>query len=128
MPRIPTTLVTGPTASLREAAIASALDQSCRTALILEGLPDHSANLARPGDQDSLLAIVRIAPGCICCTGNLTMQVTLNRILRTHPERLFISLANSAHLPQIRHFLAQEPYDKWLSLTEEIMVDRPGSR
>lgn len=125
MTRISATLVTGASAALREAAIAATLDERLRTALILEGLPDGSSPFGDP--PPSWLTLVRIAPGCICCTGNLTMQVTLNRILRQHPQRLFIGLANSTHLPQIRGFLQQEPYDKWLSLTSELLAETPGS-
>jgi hypothetical protein len=128
MPLIPTTLVIGASASVREAAIAAALaaQRPQHTALILEGLPDGTSVLAETEAQDGsedALTITRIAPGCICCSGNLPMRVSLNRILRTRPERLFISLANSAHLPQIRAFLLQEPYDKWLSLTNEIVAN-----
>ncbi|MDB5764622.1 MAG: GTPase [Herminiimonas sp.] len=116
-----TTLVTGARASAREAAIAAAIDPECATALILEGLPDGSASL------DSFTALskmqaVRIAPGCMCCTGNLTMRVTLNRILRRPPARLYISLATSAHLEQIRRFLTQPPYDALLKLTPDLTV------
>jgi hypothetical protein len=113
------TLVTGSRASAREAAIAAAIDISQTTALILEGLPDGSTQL------DGIAAlhnvhVARIAPGCLCCTGNLTMRVTLNRILRRPPAHLYISLATAAHLEQIRNFLLQPPYDKLLVLTEDI--------
>ncbi|RJG02985.1 GTPase [Noviherbaspirillum sedimenti] len=121
MHRIAATLVTGPSAALREAMIAGALDARLRTALILEGLPDGASPFGEA--LPTWLTIVRIAPGCICCSGNLPMRVTLNRILRQHPERLYISLANSSHLPQIREFLQQEPYDKWLSLTKELIAN-----
>jgi hypothetical protein len=124
MTRILTTLVTGISPARREAAIAGVLDKHLRTALILEGLPDGSSSFGEP--LPSFLTVARIAPGCICCTGNLTMQVTLNRILRRHPERLYIGLANSTHLPQIRQFLQQEPYDKWLSLTDELTAGGSG--
>ncbi len=117
MTRIVTTLVTGASAAIREATIRTMLDAQLSTALILEGLPDGTSTLADLAQANPLLSIIRIAPGCICCTGNLTMRVTLNRILRTHPQRLFISLVSAEHLPSIRQFLLQEPYDKWLSLT-----------
>ena len=101
--------------------IAGTLDEGVRTAVILEGLPTGSS----PFDASlpPWLTIARIAPGCICCTGNLPMRVTLNRILRQHPERLYISLADSRHLSQVRQFLQQEPYDKWLGLTKELTAD-----
>lgn len=121
MTPIPATLVTGAGAAQRENAIASVLESDRRTALILEGLPDGTSPFGEP--PPSWLTIIRIAPGCICCSGNLPMRVTLNRVLRQHPERLYIGLANSAHLPQIRDFLQQEPYDKWLSLTSELTAE-----
>lgn len=112
-----TTLVTGASAATREAAIAAALDHSIATAIILEGLPDGSPSL---DDQAAHLHVVRIAPGCVCCAGNLTMRVTLNRMVRRRPERLFIALANSQHLMQIRTFLTQAPYDNLLELTQDL--------
>jgi hypothetical protein len=114
-----TTLVNGARASAREAAIAEAIDTSCSTALILEGLPDGTAPLESVSGLTNV-HIARIAPGCPCCTGNLTMRVTLNRILRRPPARLFISLASADHLEQIRRFLQQPPYDNLLTLTEDM--------
>lgn len=116
-----TTLVTGARAGAREAAIAAVLDASLNsslaTALILEGLPDGTNALDRFAQQPQI-HIARIAPGCFCCTGNLTMRVTLNRMLRQRPARLYISLATSTHLPQIQDFLSQAPYDALLTLTD----------
>jgi G3E family GTPase len=116
-----TTLVSGARASAREAAIAAVIDPNTTTALILEGLPDATTQLDGITDRQTVY-IARIAPGCLCCTGNLTMRVTLNRILRHPPARLYISLATAAHLAQIRHFLQQAPYDKLLTLTKDIYL------
>ncbi|MDB5771321.1 MAG: hypothetical protein V7606_3881 [Burkholderiales bacterium] len=116
-----TTLVIGARASLREAAIAGALDADSLTALILEGLPDGTTALDGIADLKNV-HIARIAPGCPCCTGNLTMRVTLNRILRRPPARLFISLASTTHLEETRRFLQQPPYDKLLVLTKDVDV------
>ncbi len=112
------TLVAGATAQQREAAIADALDSAQTTALILEGLPDARSPLTAVAG----LRIARIAPGCICCSGNLTMRVTLNRLLRQRPQRLFISLATSTHLAAIRRFLTTTPYDALLQLTKDLHV------
>lgn len=112
------TLVVGATAQQREAAIADALDSAQTTALILEGLPDARSPLAAIDG----LQIARIAPGCVCCSGNLTMRVTLNRLLRQRPQRLFISLATSAHLEAIRRFLTDTPYNDWLQLTQDLLA------
>lgn len=116
---IPTTLVTGRTAASREAAIASVLDPSLPTAVILEGLPDGAPALVESGHAGEL-HIARIAPGCVCCTGNLTMRVTLNRMLRRKPSRLYIGIASNEHLDQIRVFLQQAPYKNLLTLTKDL--------
>lgn len=113
------TLVTGATIAAREAAIAAALEPGVETALILEGLPDGASRLDAL-TQDSGLNVIRIAPGCLCCTGNLTMRVTLNRLLRRPPARLYIALASTEHLENLRAFLQQAPYDKLLQLTKDL--------
>jgi G3E family GTPase len=115
-----TSLVMGGRAILREATISTRIDSSLRTAIILEGLPDGSSALDAL-EQQANLKIARIAPGCMCCTGNLIMRVTLNRILREKPARLYISVANSEHIEQLRLFLTQAPYDSLLSLTDDIV-------
>ena len=112
-----TTLVLGSTAAAREAAIAAHIISDIDTAFILEGLPGGTS----PLDSISPVhAAVRIAPGCLCCTGNLTMRITLNRILRKRPARLYIGLATPEHLEGIRHFLAQAPYDTLLQRTQDL--------
>ncbi|GAB3541398.1 hypothetical protein GCM10027343_11720 [Noviherbaspirillum agri] len=116
-----TTLVIGATIAAREAAIVAALDPTLHTALILEGIPDGASTLEALA-QDSSLLIARIAPGCLCCTGNLTMRVTLNRLLRRSPQRLYIAVTNAAHVETLRTFLQQSPYDNLLSLTKDLRV------
>jgi G3E family GTPase len=94
------------------------LQDGLSTAILLEGLPDGQSRLldgAVPG-----LTVVRIAPGCICCSGNLPMRVHLNRILRQKPGRLFMGIASTDHLAQIRQFLSASPYQQLLSLTNDI--------
>ncbi len=116
---IPTTLVVGRSASAREQAIAARMDERCNTALILEGMPDGINHFA-PFTNDANIRIKRIAPGCICCTGNLTMRVTLDRLLRHPPEQLYISLATTQHIDSVRQFLTRPPYDALLALTEDL--------
>lgn len=116
-----TTLVSGGRAFAREAAIAASIDPALATALILEGMPDGSSQLEDLANP-AALQIVRIAPGCLCCTGNLILRVTLNRILRHPPARLYVSLATNSHLEQIHRFFSQPPYDKLLLLTKDIQL------
>jgi hypothetical protein len=127
----PVTLVTGGTARAREAALAVALtaniasagfDIEYRPAVILEGMPDGADTLAEVVKRFPFITIVRIAPGCPCCNGNLTMRVTLNRILRHRPDALYIGLATATHLDQVRAFLTQDPYDKLLHSAKDIAV------
>lgn len=117
------TLVTGASASVREAAIAeriAATDGPGLCAVLLEGLPDGRTVLHPHLDPNDLLHVHRIAPGCLCCTGNLVLRVTLNRILRLQPDLLFIGLATTDHLDQLRSWLQDRPYDQLLSLTPDL--------
>lgn len=125
------TLVMGGSAAQREAAIGArlaSLAQGARptgaaagspdgvAAVLLEGLPSGQTLLS-PSNH---LHIHRIAPGCLCCTGNLVLRVTLNRILRLRPDRLFIGLAATDHLDQLRSWLQAPPYDQLLELTADL--------
>jgi len=113
------TLVTGASAGIREAAIAARVDPSEHTVIILEGLPDGKEMLP-PSDASANPHVVRIAPGCMHCTGNLVMRVTLNRLLREQPHRMFISVASDEHLGLLRQFLQSPPYDTLLSLSADL--------
>jgi hypothetical protein len=123
--RVATTLVTGPGAAARERAIAARLRSpdaaasSGLQAVILEGIASGNSPLDTlpPNAQ-----LARIAPGCLCCTGNLVLRVTLNRMLRQRPERLFIGVADSEHLDQLRSWLQSEPYDQLLTLTADLQA------
>ena len=125
--RLPVTLVIGATAAISEAALAAVLaaspEQPARIALILEGLPDGAQPMRLdPAQNPAILQAARIAPGCFCCIGNLTLRVTLNRMLRQRPSRLYISLATVSHLDQIRALMTVTPYDNWLTLTDDMQV------
>ncbi len=104
-----TTLVLGPNAAAREAAIALAAPPGA--AVLLEGMPSG---------QDLLPGAMYIAAGCLCCAGNLVLRVSLNRILRKKPERLFIGLASAEHLETLRAWLGAHPYDALLCLTPDL--------
>jgi hypothetical protein len=124
----PVTLVTGARAAARESAIKRAIDREIAAspagkdsiAVILEGLPDGSGLLENHPPDLQLAQLVRIAPGCVCCTGNVVLRVTLNRILRHPPAHLYIGLADITHLDRIRQFLRDPPYDQLLTLTGDL--------
>jgi hypothetical protein len=143
MARAATSLVTGSTAAAREGAVAALLaapfDAASAASASVSGLPaDALASpasrlpapaipfdavileglgvAATPLESAPNLQVMRIAPGCLCCDGNLVLRVTLNRLLRQRPRRLFIGLASSEHLDQLRSWLAAPPYDQLLAL------------
>lgn len=102
-------------------------------AVLLEGLPDGSGQLetllASP-DAPGAATLIRLAPGCLCCSGNLILRVSLNRLLRRKPGRLFIALAATAHIGQLRTQLQTAPYDDWLILDSDLDADaasNPGT-
>ncbi len=117
-----TLLVTARSAAARENEIAKRIDPTVSTAVLAEGLSDGIDTFHRFTDN-SLIQVARIAPGCPCCIGNLTMRVTLNRLLRNHPRHLYLALAPTSHLQQIISWLTLPPYDELLTLTEVIDID-----
>jgi hypothetical protein len=124
-PPVPTWLVTGPGAGAREKAIAGLLQTGGASVIILEGLSDGGSALAfDPADgpipYDPVPQVLRIAPGCLHCSGNLVLRVTLNRVLRRPPARLYISLASAEHLDLLRSWLSEAPYGELLDLQADI--------
>lgn len=114
--RLPTTLVTGASPDARETLIASYLPAGQHNVLLLEGVPSGTTILTPCATLD----VHRVAPACLCCTGNLVLRVTLNRILRSRPDRLFIGVASTGHLDQLRSWLQDPPYDQLLELTPDL--------
>ncbi len=124
-PPVPTWLVTGARPGAREAAIAAHLPKEGASVIILEGLSDGGSALSfDPADGPFSYAILpqvlRIAPGCLHCSGNLILRVTLNRVLRRPPARLYLSLASAEHLAQLRSWLSEAPYGTLLKLQDDI--------
>lgn len=61
------------------------------------------ASLEAPDD----VPLARLAPGCVCCVGQVPLRVTLTRTVRTHrPDDLLLLLATAAHLPRVRALLS----------------------
>lgn len=99
-PTIPVMLFAGPRGAGKSRAILSLLDYKSeieRWTLIVEELGN---TMPDPGSLAKAGVAVRGAPyGCPCCTGNLTMRVSLARAIReTQPDRILIELPWGAHL------------------------------
>jgi hypothetical protein len=116
--RVRATLIIGAPAGARAALLAANLDPSLSNAAIMEGIPDGRTTLLHPSDN---LMLHWVTPACLCCTGNLVLRVTLNRILRLRPDRLFIGVASPDHLDQLRSWLQNPPYDQLLELTPDLI-------
>lgn len=124
-PPVSTWLVTGARAGAREAAIAAHLPKEGPSVIILEGLSDGGSALSfdpadGPFPYENVPQVLRIAPGCLHCSGNMILRVTLNRVLRRPPARLYISLASAEHLEQLRSWLSEAPYGDLLELQDTI--------
>jgi hypothetical protein len=77
-----------------------ATHRSGRRAVIAEG---GFAVLEAP----EAVPLARLAPGCVCCVGQVPLRVTVGRTLRTHrPDELLLLLASADHLPRVRALLA----------------------
>lgn len=115
-------LVHGGSYTQREAAIAASLSRlpaalppALSNVVILEGLPDGQDILL----PDNKLHISRIAPGCFCCIGNLSLRVTLNRALRQKPAHIFLGVASDAHLDQLTLTLQEPAYASLLEISSQ---------
>lgn len=101
-------------------APGAADSNSIRTgAAILEGLAGGNDALQEL-EASAVMKVIRVAPGCPCCTGNLTMRITLNRVLRDKPALLFLSIANASHKARVRAFLQDAQYREHLELGPEL--------
>ncbi|MBI1773514.1 MAG: GTPase [Burkholderiales bacterium] len=108
-------MIHGASYTQREAAIAASLaclPNTGKNIVILEGLPDGQ-DILNPTD---LLHISRIAPGCLCCIGNLSLRVTLNRALRQKPANIYLGIASDAHLDKLLLTLQDPTYTNLLEI------------
>jgi len=53
------------------------------------------------------VALAGLAPGCVCCVGQVPLRVALTRIVRARrPDDLLLLLATPHHVPRVRALLA----------------------
>lgn len=128
---IQTTLFAGGLSAIREQAlfdkVQSVLNQpnaqASQISIIAEGLPSGSSPLDELSTHPQL-HIVRLAPACLCCAGNLVLKVHLNRVIVRAKRNsavpfLFISLVDAQHLAQLQSQLSQAPLDQHLRLISD---------
>ncbi len=107
-------------------AISPLLAQSIACTVLLEGLASGNSPLDQL-DSQPLLQLTRLAPACLCCAGNLVLNVHINRCItrsrrQANSQRLFISLADATHLPQLRAQLIAAPWDQHLQLNPDLLL------
>jgi hypothetical protein len=105
---IPITLVVGATGLQREQKIAGQIARQPRgkSAVLIEGLSSGQPLL----ESLEPIIVMRIAPGCLCCSNQLIMRTYLHRMIQQRPDHLYLSLANHEHLDQIQLALQSESY------------------
>jgi G3E family GTPase len=92
-------------APAQQAALDAWLDARQRTA------DERSAAVIAEGAFCALQApatvdLVRLAPGCVCCAGQVVLRVQLTRLLRQRrPREVLLLLATGAHREQVADML-----------------------
>lgn len=97
-------------------ALLAGLPSGEAVSLIIEGsAADGSEFALHAGHQAHV-----IAPGCPCCLGNLTMRVTLARVLQQEaPRHLVLALIDASHRERVRAWLQSPPYASRLVLKDQ---------
>jgi len=81
--------------------------------LIIEGSAADGSEFALHRDRQAHV----IAAGCPCCLGNLTMRVTLARVLQQeNPRHLVLALIDAGHAERVHAWLTAPPYASRLAL------------
>lgn len=118
MPPVATNLVTGFLGAGKTTFIQSLLAQRPANeqwaVLLTEG---GMARLSQDVSAALPVTIREVAAGCICCTGRVTLQVAITRLLRaTRPDRLLIEVSALGHPSRALEVLR----DPWLSRAIEL--------
>lgn len=121
--QIPTTLVTGflgaGKTTLINALIAHKSHQ--KWALLINEFGKIGIDGALVADDD--IAIKEVNSGCICCTGQLPLQVALVRLINEHhPDRLIIEPTGLAHPDELLDQLSEPHWQTTLRLNAVICV------
>ncbi|MGK3141527.1 CobW family GTP-binding protein [Pantoea sp. C2G6] len=63
-----------------------------------------------------------IPGGCLCCVNGLPMQVGLNMLLKSQPDRLLIEPTGLGHPRQVLQMLTAPVYQSWLQLNATLTL------
>lgn len=60
--------------------------------------------------------VLRLSPGCLCCSSKLVLSTHLARTLRLNqPEVLVLELESQSHPEQVRELLSDAQWSNWFS-------------
>lgn len=65
---------------------------------------------------DSGAQLKEIPGGCLCCVNGLPMQIGMNMLLKTRPDRVLIEPTGLGHPTQILRLLDSDTYRAWMTL------------
>jgi len=126
--RVPANLITGFLGAGKTTAILSLLaarPAGERWAVLINEFGAARIDVASPGNGANGIVVREVAGGCICCTGQVTMHVTLTRLLRTtRPDRLLIE-PGLGHLAGIINFLRDTQMAQALELRATVCIIDP---
>ncbi len=65
------------------------------------------------------VALARLAPGCVCCVGEVPLRTALTRIVRAYrPHELLLLIAADEHRERVRRLLRAVPLGRPIELLE----------
>lgn len=119
-------LVWGKNPLNRAANIQTLLDQfegSKRTVLASSEIFSHLnvEDQAKLFEQDQTrkaqgIHVLRLSPGCLCCSSRLVLSTHLGRTLRLNqPDVLVLELESQSHPEQVRELLGDPQWSNWFS-------------
>ena len=126
--KIPVNIITGflgvgKTTTIQH--ILASKPQNERWAIIINEFGAVSIDHTAFEEKDSLL-IKEVSGGCICCTANLPMQVTLTSILRSQkPDRILIEPTGMGHPENILDLLQNKYLKDILEIRATICLVDP---
>lgn len=60
--------------------------------------------------------LIRLAPGCVCCSTRLILQTHLGRLMRLNrPDTLILELDSSTHQDKVLELVGSDQWKDWFS-------------
>ncbi len=95
-----------------------------RWALLID---DPAAPHPEPVQNDEALRLVRLASGCVCCSGAIALRTALTRVLREGPwQRLLLLPSATARVDLLVDALRASLAASWLDIDSIVTLQLPG--